>query len=251
MIGAVCIFIILADQKSRNITMNLLLFIQSTAENIADVNLEEGAEQSMNYIEMAMKGGWIMIPLLLLSVVSVYIFFERYMAIKKASKEDDGFMNKIKDYIHDGKIDSAIALCQSHDFPISRMIEKGITRIGRPLNDVNTAIENVGNLEISRLEKSLPTLATVAGGAPMIGFLGTVIGMIRAFYDMANAGNNIDVSLLSSGIYTAMVTTVTGLVIGIIAYFAYNILVAKVEKVVFKMEARTMEFMDLLNEPAH
>ncbi|MCU4163588.1 MotA/TolQ/ExbB proton channel family protein [Carboxylicivirga caseinilyticus] len=231
--------------------MNLLLFIQSTAENIADVNLEEGAEQSMNYIEMAMKGGWIMIPLLLLSVVSVYIFFERYMAIKKASKEDDGFMNKIKDYIHDGKIDSAIALCQSHDFPISRMIEKGITRIGRPLNDVNTAIENVGNLEISRLEKSLPTLATVAGGAPMIGFLGTVIGMIRAFYDMANAGNNIDVSLLSSGIYTAMVTTVTGLVIGIIAYFAYNILVAKVEKVVFKMEARTMEFMDLLNEPAH
>ncbi|MBS2100250.1 MotA/TolQ/ExbB proton channel family protein [Carboxylicivirga linearis] len=231
--------------------MNLLLFIQATAENIADANLEEGAEQSINYIEMAMKGGWIMLPLLFLSVVSVYIFFERFMAIKKASKEDDGFMNKIKDYIHDGKIDSAIALCQSHDFPISRMIEKGITRIGRPLNDVNTAIENVGNLEISRLEKSLPTLATVAGGAPMIGFLGTVIGMIRAFYDMANAGNNIDVSLLSSGIYTAMVTTVTGLVIGIIAYFAYNILVAKVEKVVFKMEARTMEFMDLLNEPAH
>ncbi len=231
--------------------MKLFLFIQAVAENIGDVQLEEGAEQSMNYIEMAMKGGWIMIPLALLSIVSVYIFFERFVAIKKATNEDDGFMNKIKDYIHDGKIDSAIALCQSHDFPISRMIEKGITRIGRPLNDVNTAIENVGNLEISRLEKSLPTLATVAGGAPMIGFLGTVIGMIRAFYDMANAGNNIDVSLLSSGIYTAMVTTVTGLVIGIIAYFAYNILVAKVEKVVFKMEARTMEFMDLLNEPAH
>nr|WP_319399700.1 MotA/TolQ/ExbB proton channel family protein [uncultured Carboxylicivirga sp.] len=231
--------------------MSLLLFIQATAENIADANLEEGAEKSMNYIEMAINGGWIMIPLLLLSVISVYIFFERFFAIRKASSEDDGFMNKIKDYIHDGKIDSAIALCQSHDFPISRMIEKGITRIGRPLNDVNTAIENVGNLEISRLEKGLPTLATAAGGAPMIGFLGTVIGMIRAFFDMANAGNNIDVSLLSSGIYTAMVTTVTGLVIGIIAYFAYNILVAKVEKVVFKMEARTMEFMDLLNEPAH
>lgn len=231
--------------------MKLLLLIQAVTENLDEVALEEGAEQSMNYIEMAMKGGWIMIPLAILSIVSVYIFFERYFAIKKASKEDDGFMNKIKDYIHDGKIDSAIALCQSHDFPISRMIEKGITRIGRPLNDVNTAIENVGNLEISRLEKSLPTLATVAGGAPMIGFLGTVIGMIRAFYDMANAGNNIDVSVLSSGIYTAMVTTVTGLVVGIIAYFAYNILVAKVEKVVFKMEARTMEFMDLLNEPAH
>lgn len=231
--------------------MRLLLFIQSVAENVAETELEEGAEQSINLIEMAMKGGWIMIPLLLLSIVSVYIFFERYVAIKKASQEDDGFMNKIKDYIHDGKIDSAIALCQSNDFPISRMIEKGVSRIGRPLNDVNTAIENVGNLEISRLEKSLPTLATVAGGAPMIGFLGTVIGMIKAFYDMANAGNNIDVSVLSSGIYTAMVTTVTGLVVGIIAYFAYNILVAKVEKVVFKMEARTMEFMDLLNEPAH
>ncbi len=231
--------------------MNLLLFIQATTENLPVEEMAEGADKSMNYIEMAMAGGWIMIPLALLSVVSVYIFFERYFAIRRATTEDAGFMNKIKDYIHDGKIESAMALCQSHDFPISRMIEKGITRIGRPLNDVNTAIENVGNLEISRLEKSLPTLATVAGGAPMIGFLGTVIGMVKAFFDMANAGNNIDVQLLSSGIYTAMVTTVTGLVVGIIAYFAYNILVAKVEKVVFKMEARTMEFMDLLNEPAH
>lgn len=231
--------------------MNPFLFIQAVTENASTEELAEEAVASMNYIEMAINGGWIMIPLALLSVVSVYIFFERYMAIKKASREDAGFMNKIKDYIHDGKIDSALALCQSHNFPISRMIEKGISRIGRPLNDVNIAIENVGNLEISRLEKSLPTLATVAGGAPMIGFLGTVIGMIRAFFDMANAGNNIDVGVLSSGIYTAMVTTVAGLIIGIIAYFAYNILVAKVEKVVFKMEASTMEFMDLLNEPAH
>jgi len=231
--------------------MNLLLFIQANAENLATDELAEEAVQSMNYIDMAMRGGWIMIPLAILSIVSVYIFFERYFAIKRASNEDAGFMNKIKDYIHDGKIESALALCQSHDFPISRMIEKGISRIGRPLNDVNTAIENVGNLEISRLEKSLPTLATVAGGAPMIGFLGTVIGMVKAFFDMASAGNNIDVGVLSEGIYTAMVTTVTGLVVGIIAYFAYNILVAKVEKVVFKMEARTMEFMDLLNEPAH
>ena len=231
--------------------MNPFLFIQAVTENAPTEELAKEAVASMNYIEMAINGGWIMIPLALLSVVSVYIFFERYMAIKKASREDAGFMNKIKDYIHDGKIDSALALCQSHNFPISRMIEKGISRIGRPLNDVNTAIENVGNLEISRLEKSLPTLATVAGGAPMIGFLGTVIGMIRAFFDMASAGNNIDVGVLSSGIYTAMVTTVAGLIIGIIAYFAYNILVAKVEKVVFKMEASTMEFMDLLNEPAH
>ncbi|TRX63002.1 MotA/TolQ/ExbB proton channel family protein [Carboxylicivirga sp. M1479] len=231
--------------------MNLFLFIQANAENLPVEELAEEAGKSMDFIEMAKAGGLIMIPLVFLSIVAVYIFFERYFAIRRASMEDAGFMNKIKDYIHEGKIESALTLCQSHDFPISRMIEKGITRIGRPLSDVNTAIENVGNLEISRLEKSLPTLATVAGGAPMIGFLGTVIGMVKAFFDMANAGNNIDVQLLSSGIYTAMVTTVTGLVVGIIAYFAYNILVAKVEKVVYKMEGRTMEFMDLLNEPAH
>ncbi len=228
--------------------MSLLLFIQQTAETVEAA--AETTENQMNYIEMAINGGWIMIPMILLSFVAVYIFFERYFAINKAASEDLSFMNKIKEYIHDGKIDSAYALCQQADNPVSRMIEKGISRIGRPLSDVNTAIENVGNLEISRLEKGLPTLATVSGGAPMIGFLGTVIGMIRAFFDMANAGNNIDVGLLSSGIYTAMVTTVTGLAIGIMAYFAYNFLVARVEKVVFKLEARTMEFMDLLNEPA-
>jgi biopolymer transport protein ExbB len=228
--------------------MTPLLFIQTNTE-VAEVATEV-AENQMNYIDMAIKGGLIMIPLAVLSIVAVYIFIERYFAIKKAADEDLSFMNKIKEYIHDGKIDSAYSLCQQVDNPVSRMIEKGISRIGRPLQDVNTAIENVGNLEISRLEKGLPTLATVSGGAPMIGFLGTVIGMIKAFFDMANAGANIDVSLLSSGIYTAMVTTVTGLVVGIIAYFAYNFLVARVEKVVFKLEARTMEFMDLLNEPA-
>ncbi|MGQ1785758.1 MULTISPECIES: MotA/TolQ/ExbB proton channel family protein [unclassified Saccharicrinis] len=229
--------------------MNPILLIQNATEETAELAAEV-AENQMNYIDMAVKGGWIMVPLVFLSFVAVYIFFERYFAIKKAASEDLSFMNKIKEYILDGKFDSAYSLCEQVDNPVSRMIEKGISRIGRPLQDVNTAIENVGNLEISRLEKGLPTLATVAGGAPMIGFLGTVIGMIKAFFDMANAGNNIDVSLLSSGIYTAMVTTVTGLVVGIIAYFAYNFLVARVEKVVFKLEARTMEFMDLLNEPA-
>jgi biopolymer transport protein ExbB len=190
-----------------------------------------------------------MIPIFALSVIAMYIFLERYFAIRKATKEDSNFMNRIRDYIHEGKIDSALALCQSKDTPVSRMISKGVKRIGRPLNDVHAAIENIGNLEVSKLEKNLPTLATVAGAAPMIGFLGTVMGMIQAFYDMSNAGNNIDVSLLSSGIYQAMVTTVAGLTVGIIAYFAYNILVAKVEKVVFNMEATTTEFMDLLNEP--
>jgi biopolymer transport protein ExbB len=204
----------------------------------------------LNYFDLAIKGGWIMIPLLFLSLVAVYIFVERYLALKKAAQEDVNFMNRIKDYIHDGKIDSALSLCQSNHYPIARMIEKGISRLGRPLSDVNAAIENVGNLEISKLEKGLPTLASVAGGAPMIGFLGTVIGMIQSFWQMANSGNNIEVSSLAGGIYTALVTTVAGLIVGIVAYFAYNLLVAKVEKVVFNIEARTMEFMDILNEPA-
>ncbi|MDX9846150.1 MAG: MotA/TolQ/ExbB proton channel family protein [Tenuifilaceae bacterium] len=190
-----------------------------------------------------------MIPLALLWFIAIYLFLERFWAIKKASVEDTNFMNRIKEYIHDDKMESAIALCQAQNTPIARMIEKGIQRIGRPLSDVNAAIENVGNLEISKLEGGLPTLATIAGGAPMIGFLGTVIGMIRAFYDMSMAGNNIDVGLLSNGIYTAMVTTVAGLIVGIVAYFGYNYLVARVEKVVFTMEANTTEFMDLLNEP--
>lgn len=205
---------------------------------------------STKFIDLALKGGWIMVPIILLSIVAVYIFFDRYFAIKKAGKFDTSLLDKVKIYITGGKIDAAIALCKSTDNPASRMLEKGISRIGRPLTDVNAAIEIVGNLEISKLEKGLPVLASVAGGAPMLGFLGTVMGMIQAFYDMSNAGNNIDVTLLSAGIYQAMVTTVAGLIVGIIAYFAYNILVSNVEAVVFKMEATTSEFMDLLNEPA-
>jgi biopolymer transport protein ExbB len=214
--------------------------------------METAAQQgkrTLSYLDLAMKGGWVMIPILILSIIAVYIFFERYFSIRKAAREDMNFMNRIKDYIHDDKLESAMALCQSTNTPVSRMIEKGIQRIGRPLNDINAAVENVGKLEIYKLEKGLPTLATVAGAAPMIGFLGTVMGMIKAFYDMSMAGSNIDVSLLSNGIYTAMVTTASGLIVGIIAYFAYNILVAKVEKVVFQLEGNTTEFMDLLNEP--
>lgn len=233
--------------------MNLFLFAQAQ-DALPDLTAEtvEAAEAAgISFFDMALKGGWIMIPLLFLFVMAIYIFFERYFYLKKAAKEDAGFMNKIKDYIHDGKIESAINLCDTSKSPEARMIAKGITRLGRPLEDVSVAIENVGNLEISKLEKGLTFLATISGGAPMIGFLGTVIGMIRAFYDMANAGNNIDVGLLSSGIYTAMVTTVAGLIIGIVAYFAYNYMVSKVDKVVQKMESRTMEFLDLLNEPAN
>jgi biopolymer transport protein ExbB len=208
-----------------------------------------GGSMKISFFDLALKGGWVMLPILFLSVVAVYIFFERFFAIKKAAQIDTNFMNRIRDYIHDGKVDNALTLCQSYSNPTSRMIEKGINRIGRPLADINEAIENIGKLEIYKLEKGLPTLATVAGGAPMIGFLGTVMGMIRAFVDMSSAGNNIDVSLLSRGIYTALITTVAGLIVGIVAYFAYNILVANVEKVVNKLEASTTEFLDLLNEP--
>ena len=206
--------------------------------------------EEMNLWSMAVKGGWIMIVLGLLSILCFYILFERNYVIRKAGKEDPMFMDKIKDYILDGEIKAAIAYCRSVNTPAARMIEKGISRLGRPVNDVQAAIENVGNIEVAKLEKGLTIMATISGGAPMIGFLGTVTGMVRAFYEMANAGNNIDITLLSGGIYEAMITTVGGLIVGIIAMFAYNYLVTLVDGVVNKMEAKTMAFMDLLNEPA-
>jgi biopolymer transport protein ExbB len=226
----------------------------------AGLNLTEGVKAAtkaipaggvkLGFFDLAVKGGPIMIPIVLLSFVAVFIFVDRYMAIRKAGKVTPQLMERIRKYILNGKVESAFDLCRSENSPTSRMIEKGISRMGRPMADVTTAIENVGNLEVSKLEKGLPVLASVAGGAPMLGFLGTVTGMIEAFYDMANAGNNINITLLSSGIYQAMVTTVAGLIVGITAYFAYNLLVANVEKVVFNMEAATLEFMDMLNEPA-
>lgn len=228
--------------------MNILTILQVVTTETTE--LASTGTQEETFLSLAMKGGWVMLPIILLSIVAVYIFFERYFAINKARKVDINFMNRIRDYIMDGKIDAAKSLCLSTDNPVARMIEKGISRIGRPLNDVTAAIENVGRLEIYKLEKGLPTLATVSGGAPMIGFLGTVIGMVQAFMEMSTSGNNINVSQLSHGIYTALITTVAGLIVGIIAFFAYNILVAKVEKVVNNLEASTTEFMDLLNEPA-
>lgn len=227
--------------------MNLIMIIAQIS--VADTAAQGAGKVSMSYWDLAMKGGWVNLLIFLLSLIAIYIFFDRYFVIRKASREDTTLMNRIKDYIHDGKIESALALCQSQDHPVARMLEKGIRLIGRPIQDVHAAIENAGRLEVYNLEKGLPALATVAGGAPMLGFLGTVIGMIIAFYDMANAGNNVDITTLSDGIYTALVTTVAGLIVGIIAYFAYNILVARVEKVVFLLEARTSEFMDILNEP--
>ena len=209
------------------------------------------AAQEMNLWDMAVKGGWIMIVLGVMSLIGFYILFERNYVIRKAGKEDPLFMDKIKDYILGGEIKAAIDYCRSVNTPSARMIEKGITRLGRPVNDVQAAIENVGNIEVAKLEKGLTIMATIAGGAPMLGFLGTVTGMVKAFFEMANAGNNIDITLLSGGIYEAMITTVGGLIVGIIMMFAYNYLVTLVDGVVNKMEAKTMAFMDLLNEPAN
>lgn len=200
--------------------------------------------------ELCAEGGWIMIPLAVLAIISIYIFFERTIATYKASRLDDTFMKRIKDYIHEGEIESALNLCKTTSSPYARLIAKGISRIGRPMNDVLVAIENTGNLEIAALSKGLPWLATTAAGAPMLGFLGTVIGMVQAFFAIASSGNAASIGDFAGGIYTALVTTVAGLVVGIIALFAYNYLVARINKVMNLMEARTMDFMDLLNEPA-
>jgi biopolymer transport protein ExbB len=232
--------------------MNVLLFIQNEAGRVVTQVTEAPVSESVatiNIWDLAQKGGWIMIPICILLFIAVAIFIERILVIKKADREDPTFMNRIKDYIHEGKIDSAINLCRTVDTPISRMVEKGISRLGRPMNDILVAIENVGNIEIAKLEKGFPWVATTAAVAPMIGFLGTVTGMVRAFFAMANAGVNVDVTLLSSGIYEALVTTVAGLIAGIIALLAYNYLTSQVNRAVNKMETRSMEFMDLLNEP--
>ena len=237
--------------------MNVMLLLAQVAPALTDsiaganpVLTPVAGPEEMNLWSMAVKGGWIMIVLGLLSILCFYILFERNYVIRKAGKEDPMFMDKIKDYILDGEIKAAIAYCRSVNTPAARMIEKGISRLGRPVNDVQVAIENVGNIEVAKLEKGLTVMATISGGAPMLGFLGTVTGMVRAFYEMANAGSgNIDITLLSGGIYEAMITTVGGLVVGIAAMFAYNYLVTRVDKVVSQMEARTMDFMDLLNEP--
>jgi biopolymer transport protein ExbB len=228
--------------------MSLTLFIQSGGvTNVPAVS--ETVEAEINLFDLALKGGWIMIPIGLLFFISLTVLIERLFVINKAHKEDDTFMNRIRDYILDGKIDSAVNLCRKTDTPNARMIDKGISRLGRPINDIQVAIENVGNLEIAKLEKGFPWLATAAAVAPMLGFLGTVTGMVRAFFNMANAGSNVDIALLSSGIYEALVTTIAGLIVGIIALLSHNYLVARVNAVVNIMESRSMEFMDLLNEP--
>ncbi len=230
--------------------MMLLSNIQDGAELLTD---EESVEKTLSIIELISSGGLagqiIIAVLFVLLVAALYIYFERLFAIKAASKVDDNFMNQIKDHVSNGKIDSAQMLCAQVNSPVSRLINKGITRIGKPLEDINTAIENAGRLEVYGLEKNVSILATISGAAPMIGFLGTVVGMILAIFELANAGGTIQMDILASGLYTAMTTTVAGLIVGIVAYVTYNHLVVKTDKVIYQMEANSLEFLDHLNEP--
>ena len=233
----------------------LQLFMKNTLQEGAElVPEEESVEKTLSIIELISSGGTagILIILLLfaLLLIACYIYFERLFAIKAASKVDPNFMNQIKDHVSNGKLESANVLCAQVNTPVSRLIAKGVSRIGRPLEDINIAIENAGRLEVYGLEKNTSILATIAGAAPMIGFLGTVIGMILSIFEIANSGGNIDIKLLADGLYTAMTTTVGGLIVGIISYIAYNHLVVRTNKVIHKMEANSVEFLDLLNEPA-
>lgn len=231
----------------------LSTMIQNAQEGAELLTDEESVEKTLSIIELIKSGGTagqiIILLLFVLLIVACYIYFERLFAIKAASKVDPNFMNQIKDHVSNGKIDSAKMLCAQVNSPVSRLINKGITRIGRPLEDINTAIENAGRLEVYGLEKNVSVLATISGAAPMIGFLGTVIGMILSIFEIANSGGSIDIKTLADGLYTAMTTTVAGLVVGIVGYIAYNHLVVRTNKVVHQMEANSVEFLDLLNEP--
>lgn len=228
-----------------------MLLIQEVAQEVLDETLVE--EKTLSVADLIVNGGTASIiiigVLFVLLFVALYIYFERIFAIKAASKIDKNFMNQIRDHVSTGKLESARILCAQTDSPVARLTEKGISRIGKPLEDINKAIENAGTLEVYKLERNVSILATVAGAAPMIGFLGTVIGMILAFHEMASSGGQAEMGLLASGIYTAMTTTVAGLIVGIIAYIGYNHLVVRTDKVVHQMEANAVEFLDLLNEP--
>jgi biopolymer transport protein ExbB len=228
-----------------------LLQIPVSDPEIISTQTPEAIIKKISVLDLALMPGslWIMIPLFILFAVAIYIFVERWLTIGKSAQEERNFMNNIRDFIHSGKVESAMALCKGNSSPLARMIEKGITRIGKPLNDISAAIENTGQLEIHRLEKRVSLLATIAGVAPMIGFLGTVVGMVIAFHNMEANPNNLNISQLSGGIYTALTTTVAGLIVGITAFVCYNILVSKISQVVNMLEAKTTEFIDLLNEP--
>lgn len=232
--------------------LNLFLLLQAAPAGVEAATEAATGVEKISIFDMALKGGWIMAVLVLALILAIYVFIERYLALRNALKaeSDNAFMNNIRQYIHSGNIEGARQLSKQTHSPIGRMIDKGLSRLGRPLPDIQAAIENVGQLEVATLEKRVSLVATIASLGPMLGFLGTVTGMVTAFQDMAYAGNNIEISVLAKGIYEAMVTTVGGLIVGIIAYFLYNVLVTRINKVVNTLESRATEFMDLLHEPA-
>lgn len=235
--------------RSRTIRTMLFNILQIAGE--AGTSLEAVPQQevvSFSLLEMAAKGGWLMLVLLALSIIAIYVFGKKWWMIRKAGIVEKNFMRNINELLHEGKMKSALNLCRKYDTPVARIVEKGIGRIDRPLQDIQSTMENTGNVEVANLEKGLPMLATIAGGAPMIGFLGTVMGMIQAFFNMANAGNNIDITLLSGGIYTAMVTTVGGLIVGILAYFGYNFLTSRISDLVYLMNSTTTDFLDMVHD---
>jgi biopolymer transport protein ExbB len=203
-------------------------------------------QMHMSLLDMAVKGGWLMIVLLILSIIAIYIFADRCAVINRASRSEKNFMRDIEDYLAENKVKSAILLCHKADTPVARMVEKALIRLGGPHDEIQNAMQNQADIEVSKLEKGLPMLATISGGATMIGFLGTVLGMVQAFFNMANAGNNIDINLLSSGIYTAMITTVGGLIVGIPALFGYNYLTSKIDRVANKLQNSSADFMDII-----
>ncbi|MGX1022932.1 biopolymer transport protein ExbB [Psychroflexus sp. MBR-150] len=229
--------------------ISLLQEVTDQANPVAEVS----EEKSISLLELLFSGGLggtiIIIILAVLLFAAIYIYFERLFAIKAASKTDKNFMSQIKDNVSNGNIEGAKVRCAQENSPVARLTAKGISRIGTPLEDINTAIENAGRLEVYKLEKNVSILATIAGAAPMIGFLGTVIGMVLAFHELATSSGQAEMGLLAEGIYTAMTTTVAGLIVGIIAYIGYNHLVVKTDKVVHQMEATAVDFLDLLNEP--
>ncbi|MCI2082613.1 MAG: MotA/TolQ/ExbB proton channel family protein [Bacteroidales bacterium] len=224
----------------------LLTILQAGAGTTASAGAPAQTQMHMSLLDMAVKGGWLMVVLLILSIIAIYIFADRLVVINRANRQQRNFMDDIEDYLRDNKVKSAKMLCRKVDSPISRMVEEGLLRIGKPYGDIQAAMQNQADIEVSRVEKGLPMLATISGGATMIGFLGTVIGMVQAFFNMANAGNNIDITLLSGGIYTAMITTVAGLIVGIPALFGYNYLTSRIDRLVYKLQNAQLDFMDIL-----
>lgn len=210
--------------------------------------LQATTEQQLSLFDLLTKGGWVMIPLTALALLGLVIFFERYITIRKASKDESQLITQVRSSIKTGNLDSAIAICKSSNTPIGRMLQKGLLRIGRPIKDIEGAIENVGKLEVSKLEKNIGILGIIAGIAPMLGFVGTIIGVITIFHDVSVKGV-IEIGTISGGLYIKMISSASGLIIGIIAYVFYNILNIMVDKVILKMETDAIEFIDLLEEP--